>query len=270
MYDRNEYACLNPNLSCVRYILDLIQCDKEIAEAEDALKNAETAALCKGKGLLKALLERMKGFDKPIIEEREVARVNLFRSLLSRDANPINERELDRTAENLYVSFAKLDSKAFEEFFKTQFALEVAESAEATKEVQSARGKRTNARSRRKRIVSEAMENAFRDGVPNRFRDRSVGLDLTQEQMCEYILMSFYRDWKDRAPLFEVPVSVTGVGIYSMGAERRETWFRAYQAFGLDKLKRSNVFQYHVATPEVESWTAVTVLRGEEPPQNDA
>lgn len=261
-FERTDYNCLNPTLSCVRSILDLISCDKEIAEAEAALTTAKIAAKTQGTGLQKALLEAMKGFDTPIVEERVMARINNFRSLLGRQQSPINDRELHRCAENLYTDFAKLDKKGFEEWFKEKYADEIATSVEYTKATQSARGTLTAAKQRRKQIIADAIANDFRDGVPTRFRDRRQGDGTTWEEMAELILMSFYRDWKDRAPLFDIPVSVTGVAIYSMNEKRRETWFRAYQALGLDKLPRRSVFQYLVDPSEGDEPLAVSVLRG--------
>lgn len=262
-FSRSEYSFLNQNLCIVDYFLQLATVDAEIASLKTQLEDARKAVKTQGKGLQKAVLDEVKAYED-FTKIDGTKGIEDYRRCVLGPYNPITQDKKDRAIARIFQSYAKFDTKAFDEDFKAVYADEILRTAECKKEVQSLTTRLNFQITKRNELIADAMVNVFVSGPPKKFSTTQITDDFTAEQMTELIIKRFVEDWKYRVGKFEVPTTVTGVGIYTLSPARREVWMDAYRKLNLDKIKRTRGYQYFVAPIEESPMTTPTVLRGED------
>lgn len=263
-YASNEYGFLNQNLSVVDYYLQLRAVDEELHTLRPALEEARKVANTQGKGLMKSICDEVKAYEDATRPDGSQA-VERFRSVVCGPKNVTTHSKREQAVVRLYHAYSKFDQKAFEEEFKHVYADEISQSAEYRREVQSLTAKVRMQETKRASLLKEASTAIYKSGeCPKKVLDFRLSESFNEIEMTEAVINRFVSVWSDRCTKFDVPVTITGIAIYTLSTARKEVWKSAFERLGFLRLKRRPVFQYLVASTEEEVFNTPTVLRGGE------
>jgi hypothetical protein len=249
---------LAEDLSAVDWLLKAEALDKDLKSTERELREARVSRPVSNQQLLDALEE--------VIQEGLPIRDDRQRQATLREMVAVVERalSLDYAAKKFKLAKA---APALQEaylcvnkvFLEVDFESlgRVDKSAEADKRIAELESKLTKIQ-RQFQGHRGCVLRCFRNGaLPTAFgeslRDAGTALNAGRphEDIAEMVLRRFATDWRQRAPLFEKPVSVHGTLIESMRSDRREVWQQAY-----DKLKLGELPKFVHYAPRLEQRSA--------------
>lgn len=231
-FDKSAYNCLNQDLSAVQYWLDLQSLLGKLDEAEAAkvaLLNGHTAQhdqLCR---------EVLDQISRECAHQKfRTDRVSALVSRLihCRQFPQAHSHEISRLLSELLLLYAKFDTDLLKADWADLFGTDGAAS-EITKLNGKTGGLKKHLGELRKRLPQ-----CFADGtIPERWKGIVAPADSTspdtQTTLAEIIINRFVLDWRLRAPLFGVPVTIYGTDIHTLGDASRGRWEAAYKALGL-------------------------------------
>jgi hypothetical protein len=244
--DTEEFACLNPSLSCVEWWIKYEKLCSNLKKAEEErlliqstyganssfiqlfMKELEETFPDKHHDLkigdLEALSsEFQKYFFRPSSVRREEVKKNIFLRLLV-NYGRIDFKELQNDLEEVFIDKI-LKSDQSSEQYRACIQRVAAYQGFITKH-------------------EKDVPKLFNGGIPLTWRTYQT----TEEGMIEFgvlIVSKFIEEWRKRATLFDVPVTINGTAIHTLPTARKEVWKTAFSDL---KLSTGRGYQWKIST----------------------
>lgn len=251
-FSKSEYDCLNPNLYVVEFMLKLEQLETDKSLADLQHQNAVSRNTRSLNSVKHALLNTIVSQDMYNPETRQHylrTRLSEFAETVDQPNRYDNKVKRRRIAQDVKEVYAGLKVDLFEkDFAEISGAQGDEECAALLKEAEKvhhsvSRSMETHWKKLSKCFVAGRLPTMFRGQKALNTGDVDHQ-ELDQLGMAQRVVRAFMADWRARSPLFEVPVSVHGVGIHTMPPANRLVWSQAYDKMQLGKLKKRPVYQF--------------------------
>jgi len=241
-FDKTQYNCLKHPGEVGEFLASAIKLEDRLKELEDKRsklqKAKDTCPAVQRQGLLDSILEMItpEGEEGPA-PSIALASAQYRRSLDPHLAPHERQRMRLRACLALMQHYGEFNAEKFEADFAKQFP-----NQESLRDDYRTAHK---AATRKRREVEDHWDNApsLFHKVPKAFAEFRLTDKFDEALMAEVILRRFLRDWKKRAPLFAVPVTIYGTAIFSLPAGMRDEWLSAYSALGLDRIQKRPYYQ---------------------------
>lgn len=250
-WDTSKYNCLHPSLNGVRVravVLEKIQEQERLTKELDSLRNAVPAgnALCDS--LVKMVGERI---GRPISSQDRLEWVRkavpaIQGAILEHQAYPTTSR-VDGLIGELHKVYMAFNRQQFIDDFKVVFKGEKSEDhTERIEELELKVLECDEFIAREWPMTEEHMAPFFRAGhIPKAWQSLRVTPKMSDVQIGTRVIDAFMADWKERAPLFSVPVTINGIAIASLPRQAdKDTWAELYNFLRLGTLPK-RVFYIH-------------------------
>lgn len=249
-WDQSKYNCINPDLSGVHAMLKLEKYEKEHRELETELAQLRNRNL-EGEDLR----ESLESTIKKLVEERKdsharfrelVENFRRDRSAYERTRDPVSYQNSESAAFSLLCSFMSFDYGQFLQIYREFYGDELKKNPTARRRKDIERALATN-RTKQSQVWSNTKITMYfkgegARGIPNRWGSLSVRNGNTKREISKQIYREFMKDWRERARLFRIPVTINGVAISTLPREMRESWHKAYRAVGLHEIKKNPIY----------------------------
>lgn len=254
VFGKYEYEAINESLYVVEYQLELERLEGELKELDHQFNQTHQPPRCTDEQIREAILDRFEGGKerKSTTESQSSCRelLDAFAAALDREG-PAREVKLRPVLDRLMSQYMVFDAATFEADCAAVFReVDNSASQEHALNYFAERDVLTEKIAEHRKTLPKVFKNSE---FPDQFRDRVVArLDEkkqyplhvveafmkrrleTQINLAGFIAKCFVSDWRQRAPWFAVPVTVSGNAIDAIEPdERKRKWQRAYAMLGL-------------------------------------
>lgn len=248
-FDRNEYNFVSSDLT----IVDVALRYKESVDKINALTVERNTKALRESTDVSHLVDEVVAMAKVLnlYEKNEVKRVDQLRMSVKRYqelkgagySTPILANEIRAIVGDVARHYFTFDIKKFRDDVSKCIEIDASVQEPLKKELQSLHGKIVAEKEKLKQILDSVATCCVSGVLPKAFKGRKrVTGKPTSEQVqldrsfAEFILSCFVTDWKERASMFTIPVTVTGIAIGTMSGPKRDLWFGAFNKLGLNKV----------------------------------
>lgn len=228
--------------------LETKQTSQELERSQLAIHTNMSVAGCKD-SILQALADLGQSQDRFTALS---ALVDRYRTTMRGPFDVAAKERREHALNQVLRLYGQFDVASFEEDCDL-LAIERGEDTNAQKAMASLHGK-IGQTTRKINGIREDVLRCFHE-VPVRWRTYRRKPDKKQElEMADRIVRHFASDWRTRAPLFEVPVTVTGYAIHTLPSHKRRVAEEAYNLLELGALRKRPYYKFHVShEPEIEA-----------------
>lgn len=242
--DSTDYNCLNPDLSGPKAMWEHREIERLVAgHEEDARKSKKQLLPTKEiRQLIEDEILEAKEQEKEIDAIAELQRVfnelqvivNL-RKRYGKSYQPALYRNLIGVIRAMYSAF---DIDKFKKDFNKAYP-----SNRLSDDEKNYRKSVKDAEKARNDLEENYDWTQHFKMVPNTWRGSSKGT-VGENEMAGKICRKFIDDWTERQGKFMYAVTINGVLIESLPPDKIKLWGEAWKMFGLDKIKRHEIFCY--------------------------
>jgi hypothetical protein len=255
-FNNSDYACLKSPLTAAEFCLKLEALEDRKASLELERQQVEAQSKCSLLSVKESVLNDVASIIRTCDQEQR--RVELgghlmnLKTCLSR-GGIANDRRRHSSAEILRL-YARFDVDAFAADLDHYIAASGDGQGlrESLQKITGSIGRATreiNAHWEKVEDLFHTIPLNWRDhrvGVPEHSPEREQALQRERRRMAERILRAFVRDWRDRAGMFEVPVTVNGIAIHTLPAHRRADAQQAYEKLQLGQIPKKPCYKFIV------------------------
>lgn len=251
-FDISEWNCLSDDLYIFEFATELERLEKAVKDVETQIEQTKIAKESSIPAAGEEALDMAAALLRECNEtERREAMAPMLAEMKRSMIPPrslISHHQRRRAVEGLIRLYGKFDAETFKADV-AYFAKQSGDDCDYGAELSKLTGKLGHARRQLNQhwknwkkcfTVPPLFWRGFRvTAVVDNVEEREKETALVGEK----VIRNFLEDWKYRAPLFEVPVDVNGIAIHSMPTRRRVMWEKAYEALGLQKLRKRLAFK---------------------------
>lgn len=250
-YDINRFDCLNPDLSGVRAMLTVQDAERQITDKRSQIQALKGRAPS-GESLMSEIELAIKGYLIPIHTQAE--RIAMLReatgvvqTAIKRQLDGIPESELLPATGAILGLYTQFDVQQFRSDFKSAFgtvpdsdpAAEIEALNDQIVELQEQIGETWPDDANR-------ISGFFRGcRIPQIWYSFRVSPRFTEIDVARVIIEAFIREWRQRAPLFGPPVTITGTDIRTLPESIGRNWRELYGFMGLADLQKAPFLTQH-------------------------